>query len=68
MEFTFSNIIELLRNLTLNEKEEVRNLLEHNIAEEKREIFHKEYLKSKKEYKTGKLVFSEKINDLRKMI
>lgn len=65
---TFSNIVETIYNLPLNEKLEIKQLLEHNIAESRRNSIVKNYKTAHEEYNEKKLVFSSKIDDLKKMI
>ncbi len=66
MELTFNTLIDLIRNLPLSEKEEIKFIVERAITEESRGIIYKNYLKSKKEFKKGKLKFSGDIGELKK--
>ena len=70
MEITlsFNNIVESIYSLGLDEKLELFNLLEHNIADSRREEIVKNFEQSKLEEKEGKLEFSSDINLLKKMI
>ncbi len=61
----FNIAIEVIIKLPLEEKEEIKEMLEKNIIEERRQEIYKNYKKSKKE---GKLKFSSDINKLRKML
>lgn len=68
MQTTFSDLVNNVRDLSLPEKLEIKNILEKAIIEEERNTIHSSYLKSKKEYKDNKLQFSSDINELKKMI
>ncbi len=65
---TFNNIVETIYGLPLEDKMEIIALLEHNVADSRREEIAENYKKSSKEQKTGKLKFSSKINELKKML
>jgi hypothetical protein len=68
MDLTFSTLIDLIKNLSVPEKEEIKFIIERNIAEENRNAIGKNYLNSNKELKKGKLKFSGNIDELRKML
>ncbi len=68
MEVRYDILIENIKKLPLSEKEELRNLIEKYIIEEKREEIYKNYLISLNEYKDNKLQFSSDISELRKYI
>jgi len=68
MEVRYDILLENIKKLSLPEKEELKNLIEKYIIEEKREEIYENYLKSLNEYKQGKLQFSSDINELRKNI
>ncbi len=68
MELRYDILLENIKKLSLPEKEELKNLIEKYIIEEKREEIYENYLKSLNEYKQGKLQFSSDINELRKNI
>ena len=68
MHLTFNNIIEYVNALSLIEKEEIKDILEKNIIEEKREEIYKNYTDSKKEYSGKRLVFSSDIKNLKKQL
>ena len=63
------SLIENIKNLSLPDKEELRNLIEKYIIEEKRDRIYQNYLKSLDEYhQKNKLKFSSDINELQKII
>ena len=68
MQTTFNDLVDMVRDLSLSEKVEIKTVLEKEIIEEKRKKIHKNYLKAKKEFKENKLEFSNDINKLKKMI
>ncbi|MEI6050930.1 MAG: hypothetical protein WCS03_18730 [Bacteroidota bacterium] len=64
----FNNIVETIYGLPLEERLEIKNLLEHNIADTRRNEIVNNYKKAQEEFKSGKLKFSSKIFDLKKML
>lgn len=65
MELTFNTLIDLIKNLSVPEKEEIKFILERNIADENRSLIHKNYLNSQKELKKDKLMFSNNVDELK---
>ena len=68
MTITFDILVDTVRQLTLSEKEDLKQALEKSIVEERRKEFQSSYLESKKEYESGSLTFTKDINQLRKMV
>jgi hypothetical protein len=64
----FNNIVETIYGLPLEDKMEIITLLEHNVADSRREEIADNYKRSTIEQKTGKLKFSSKISDLKKIL
>lgn len=64
----FNTIVESIYNLPLEEKQELKNLLEHNIADARRDEIALNYKSANAEYKAGKLKFSSSIKELKKML
>jgi hypothetical protein len=64
----FNNIVETIYGLPLEDRLEIKNLLEHNIADTRRNEIANNYKKAQVEHKAGKLKFSSKILDLKKML
>ena len=64
----FNNIVETIYGLPLKDKMEIITLLEHNVADARREEIAANYKKSTLEQKAGKLKFSSKISGLKKML
>jgi hypothetical protein len=64
----FNNIIETLYGLSLEDRLEIKTLLEHNIADARRTEIANNFKKSQEETKSGKLIFSSNISELKKML
>lgn len=64
----FNNIVETIYGLPLEDKIEIITLLEHNVADSRREQIAENYKKAVSEQKAGKLKFSSKISSLKKML
>lgn len=62
----FNKIVDTIYGLSLEDKMEIISLLEHNVADSRREEIADNYKKSTIEHKNGKLKFSSKISDLKK--
>ena len=65
---TFSDVVEAIKTLSLEEKEEIQSLLTQYLREERREEIYQNYLASKKRGKEGKLQFSSDIDELMKSL
>lgn len=64
MQMTFSDVVEAVKNLSGEEKEELKYLVEQYLREEKREEIYQNYLSSKQKEKEGTLNFSDDIDEL----
>ena len=64
----FNNIVESVYNLTLDDKLELKNLLEHNIADARRDEILLSYKQAQNEHKAGKLKFSSDTDELMKSL
>ncbi len=64
----FSDLVDQIYGMPLEDKLELKNLLEHNIAEARREEIAANSKKAKQEYKSGKLNFSSSITELKTML
>ncbi|MFA5819472.1 MAG: hypothetical protein WC854_09360 [Bacteroidales bacterium] len=64
----FNSLVESIYDLPLEDRMEIKNLLEHNIADTRRNEIANNYKKTQEEYKSGKLRFSSKMNELKKML
>ena len=68
MQLTFNDIADNVRNMSLTEKIEIKDIVEKSIIEERREEIYNNSLKASQEFRENKLKFSDKISDLRKMM
>jgi hypothetical protein len=68
MNTTFSQIVDSVYSLPLEDKIELVSLLDRNIAEERRNDIHRNYLIARKEEKYKKLVFSSDIEKLKSLL
>jgi hypothetical protein len=64
----FSRVVETIYNLPIEEKIELKTLLEHNIAETRRNEMVDSFKKAQAEHKEGALQFSSNVEDLKKML
>lgn len=64
----FNEIVEKIYKLPLEIKKELKNLLENNIADERRAEIAKNVKLAKVEEKDGKLEYSSDINKLKQMM
>ncbi len=68
MDTTFSQVVDSVYSLPLEDKIELVSLLDRNIAEERRNEIHRNYLIARKEEKHKKLVFSSDIEKLKSLL
>jgi len=61
---SFNNVVESVYGLPLDEKLELKNLLEHNIAEARRDEILSSFQEAQNEYQEGKLKFSSDTDEL----
>lgn len=64
----FSTVIEKVKKLSSEEKEELRFLIDKYLTEERRTEYYRDYRKSLKEFSENKLQFSGDIDTLKEMI
>lgn len=60
----FSEVVEAVKKLSWQEKEEIKSLIEHYLIEEKREEIYQNYLISQEKKEEGKLNFSSDVDEL----
>lgn len=65
---TFNDVVELIKGLSTDEKEEIQLLLKQYIREERREEIYDNFMLAKIEEEKGALKFSSNVNELRKLI
>ncbi len=64
----FSSIVETVYSLSLEDRVELKNLLEHNIADSRRDEIVSNFKKTQEDLKSKKLKFSSNIQELKKML
>jgi hypothetical protein len=65
---TFSDVVEVIKNLSTDEKYEIQLLLKQYLREERREEMYDNFKAAQLEQQKGTLQFSADINELRKRI
>jgi len=65
---TFSDVVETIKNLSTDEKQELQLLLKQYLREERREEMYQNFKSAQIEQQKGELKFFDNINDLRLMI
>lgn len=64
----FNDVVEVIKNLSTDEKIEISMLLQQYLREESRDEIYENFQVAQHEQKQGKLKFSNQINDLKKLI
>jgi hypothetical protein len=65
---TFSDVVEVIKNLSTDEKSEIQLLLTQYLREERRDEISKNFSAAQVEQQKGELKFSSNINELRQLI
>ena len=65
---TFTDVVEAIQSLSIEEKEEIQLLLNQYIREERRERIYENLKLAKVEEQQGKLKFSSNMQELREML
>lgn len=65
---SFSDVVEAIRSLSLEEKQEIQNLLTQYLREERRDELYQSYQRSLLEEQGDELKFSSNINELKQLI
>ena len=68
MSTNFAGVVDEVRELSLDEKTELKDILESYIIEERRDEILQNCEEGRKEYEEGKLVFSSNIDELMKSL
>ena len=68
MDITFNEFVNYVRELSKEEKEEIKFIIEKELIEQRRDEILQNYELGKSEYNTGQLKFSSDINDLKKQL
>ena len=64
----FNSIVDTIYSLPLEEKVELKNLLEHNIADSRRDEILSNYKKAQEIQKANELKFSSNVLELKQML
>jgi hypothetical protein len=64
----FSDVVEVIKNLSTDEKREIQLLLQQYLREERREEMYANFEVAQAEQQNGELTFSSDINELRQLI
>ncbi|MEC4984898.1 MAG: hypothetical protein SAJ37_04665 [Oscillatoria sp. PMC 1068.18] len=65
---TFHDVVEVIKELSLDEKQEIQLLLQQYIREERREDIFENFQLAQLEEKAAKIKFSNQIDELRQML
>lgn len=65
---TFNDVVEVIKSLSTDEKEEIQLLLNQYIREERRDEIYNNFNLAQVEQRKGTLKFSSNINELRQLI
>ncbi|MEO8890784.1 MAG: hypothetical protein ABI417_04485 [Coleofasciculaceae cyanobacterium] len=65
---SFSDVVETIKNLSIEEKQEIQLLLSQYLREERREEMYENFQAAQVEQQNGELKFSYNINALRQLI
>ncbi|MBU7586875.1 MAG: hypothetical protein KAF91_29160 [Nostoc sp. TH1S01] len=65
---TFSDVVEVIKSLSVDEKLELQLLLQQYLREERREEIYDNFQSAKMEQQKGELKFSSNINELKQLI
>jgi hypothetical protein len=68
MEITFNEFVEHIRELSIEEKEEIKFILEKELIEARKDEILNNYKDTKKEEAEGQLEFSDDITILKKIL
>jgi len=64
----FTSIVDTIYTMSLEDKVELKNLLEHNIADSRRDEIASNYKKAQQELKSTEMKFSSNIEELKKLL
>ena len=68
MNTNFAEVVEDVKQLSFDEKSELKDLLELYLIEERRQEIYENGEQSKREFANGELKFSSQINELKAML
>jgi len=65
---TFSDVVEAIKSLSTEEKQEIQLLLKQYLREERREQIYENFQSAQAEQQKGELKFSSSIHELRQLM
>ncbi|MCT7951610.1 hypothetical protein NG798_17535 [Ancylothrix sp. C2] len=65
---TFNDVVEVIKGLSTDEKEEIQALLQQYLREERRDNIYDNFQAAQMEQQQGNLKFSSQIKELRQLI
>jgi hypothetical protein len=65
---TFSDVVEVIKNLSTDEKREIQLLLQQYLREERRDEICENFMAAQTELQKGELTFSSNIEELKQLI
>ncbi len=65
---SFSDVVEAIKELSTEEKQEIQTLLNQYLREEKREKIYQNFQSTQEEYEKDELKFSSDIDELKQML
>ncbi|MGV0024977.1 hypothetical protein [Phormidesmis priestleyi] len=65
---SFNDVVETIRSLSFEEKQEIQTLLTQYLREERREDMHNNYQQSQLEEQRDELKFSSSIDELKQLL
>jgi hypothetical protein len=65
---TFNDVVEAIKNLSTDEKQEIQRFLKHYLREGRREELARSFDEAKLAEQQGELTFSDDISELRNLI
>lgn len=65
---SFSDVVEAIKGLSIEEKQEIQLLLKQYLREERREEIYENFKTAQVEEQNGELKFSSNINELKRLI
>ncbi len=68
MNTTFVDVVEDVKQLSIDEKIELKDLIDSYLIEERREEIYENYRSSKENFAAGKLVFTSNSDELEAML
>lgn len=67
-QIAFHDIVDIIYRLTSEQKEEIKDIVEKSLIEERREEIYRNCIASEKEYKQGKVKTAKNINEFKKLL